>query len=83
MTNREKYTARLGEPTGLTDGQIESAVDLIAMLDKLFVDPATVQQWLYTPHPDLGGRTAATVIREGHAPIVLDMIEAALAGIPS
>jgi DNA-binding response OmpR family regulator len=55
----------------------------IALLDERLRDRGRVRAWLNTPHPDLGGRTALSVILEGHATIVSDMLEAAAAGLVS
>ena len=55
----------------------------IALLDERLRERGRVRAWLNTPHPDLGGRTALSVILEGHATIVSDMLEAAAAGLVS
>jgi hypothetical protein len=36
-----------------------------------------------SPHPDLGGETPLTLILQGKAQVVADLLEAALAGQPS
>jgi CheY-like chemotaxis protein len=55
----------------------------LAILFQLLGSKESVQTWMNSPHPDLGGRTPISVILEGKARAVSDMLEAALAGQPS
>src|SRR5437016_5782192 len=41
---------------------IKLSLDVLA---ELFGDRKIIREWLRTPHPDLGGRTALSVILEG------------------
>jgi DNA-binding response OmpR family regulator len=55
----------------------------LTILSQLLGSKETVRTWMNSPHPDLGGRTPISVILEGKARAVSDMLEAALAGQPS
>lgn len=56
---------------------------ILDILSAVIEEPALVRMWLNTPHPDLGGRTALRVILDGDADVVADMLEDAMAGMPS
>src|SRR6266516_2637279 len=43
----------------------------------------SVLAWMNSPHQDLGGETPLTLILQGKAQVVADLLEAALAGQPS
>jgi hypothetical protein len=55
----------------------------LEILTYLIGDRSTVLAWLNSPHPDLGMRTAISLILDGHADAVRGMLSNALAGIPS
>jgi DNA-binding response OmpR family regulator len=55
----------------------------LTILSQLLGSKETVRTWMNSPHPDLGGRTPISIILEGKARAVSDMLEAALAGQPS
>jgi CheY-like chemotaxis protein len=55
----------------------------LTILFQLLGSKESVRTWMNSPHPDLGGRTPISVILEGKARAVSDMLEAALAGQPS
>lgn len=44
--------------------------------------PGAVGEWIRTPHPDLGGRTARGVMLAGNCQAILILLENALNGIP-
>ncbi len=55
----------------------------LTILSQLLGSRENVRTWMNSPHPDLGGRTPVSIILEGKARAVSDMLEAALAGQPS
>ena len=55
----------------------------LTILSQLLGSKDSVRTWMNSPHPDLGGRTPISVMLEGKARAVSDMLEAALAGQPS
>jgi CheY-like chemotaxis protein len=55
----------------------------IAILARLLGSRENVRIWVNSPHPDLDGRTPLSVILEGKATVVTEMLEAALAGQPA
>jgi CheY-like chemotaxis protein len=55
----------------------------LTILSQLLGSRENVRTWMNSPHPDLGGRTPISIILEGKARAVSDMLEAALAGQPS
>jgi CheY-like chemotaxis protein len=55
----------------------------IAILARLLGSRENVRIWVNSPHPDLDGRTPLSVILEGRATVVTEMLEAALAGQPA
>jgi DNA-binding response OmpR family regulator len=55
----------------------------IALLDERFRDRGGVRAWLNTPHPELGNHTGLSLVLEGKATTVSEMLEAAAAGFPS
>jgi len=58
---------------------IKLSLDVLA---ELFGAREIIREWLNTPHPDLDGRTALSVILEGHAEAVEGMLVGAMLGIP-
>jgi uncharacterized protein (DUF2384 family) len=61
----------------------ESVVSVLETLIGAIGDDNRILAWLRAPHPDLGGRRPIEVIREGHAEIVADMLEATKMGLTS
>jgi len=55
----------------------------LAILTQLLSTKESVLAWMNSPHPDLGGETPLTLILQGKAQVVADLLEAALAGQPS
>jgi hypothetical protein len=55
----------------------------LAILTQLLSSKESVLAWMNSPHPDLGGETPLTLILQGKAQVVADLLEAALAGQPS
>jgi CheY-like chemotaxis protein len=53
------------------------------ILSQLLGRQEAVRTWMNSPHPDLGGRTPISVIQEGKARAVSELLESALAGQPS
>lgn len=56
---------------------------LLGILQEFFRSPEGIRAWLNSPHPDLGNETPMSVLLDGNAEVVADMLEAALAGQPS
>src|SRR3989338_5799362 len=72
--------------------QSEEITEILAIPDKvarvrailaLVIGEENVDQWLNSPHPDLGNRTPQSVINEGLVGAVVTILENALSGIPS
>jgi len=55
----------------------------VTILSQLLGRKEAVRTWMNSPHPDLGGRTPISVIQEGKARAVSELLESALAGQPS
>lgn len=55
----------------------------ISMLSEILQSKEHVRVWLHSPHPDLGNQIPMSLILDGHAKAVADMLAAALAGQPS
>ena len=55
----------------------------ISLLSEILQSKEHVRAWLHSPHPDLGNQIPMRLIQEGHAGVVADMLQAALAGQPS
>jgi hypothetical protein len=55
---------------------------VLELLVGMYGKRARVRAWIHTPHPDLGGTTPMSLVLDGKADVVRDMLEAALAGIP-
>jgi DNA-binding response OmpR family regulator len=55
----------------------------LTILAQLLGSKEQVRTWMNSPHPDLGGRTPMSLVMEGKARAVRDMLESALAGQPS
>jgi DNA-binding response OmpR family regulator len=55
----------------------------LTILSQLLGSRENVRVWMNSPHPDLGSQTPISVILEGNAQVVTDLLEAALAGQPS
>jgi len=79
-----KYTTLHKTPDALAvQPDLASIKRTLEILAQVFGSPGTVRAWLNSRHPDLGGRTALSVILEGHAPIVEQMLEDAVVGQPA
>lgn len=59
---------------------IKHSLDILAAV---VGDHATILAWLDSPHPDLGGRTPLRVILDGHASMLADLLDDAMAGMPT
>lgn len=64
-------------------GALASIKQALVMLDRAFGERRRVRAWLNSPHPDLGGRTPISVVLEGRSEVLVDMLEAALEGLPA
>jgi uncharacterized protein (DUF2384 family) len=53
---------------------------VITMLDEVLGSRLEARKWLNAPHPDLGGQSPLTLIRDGKAADVVGLLESALAG---
>lgn len=53
------------------------------MLSEILQSKEHVRIWLHSPHPDLGNQIPMSMILDGHADAIADMLAAALAGQPS
>ena len=56
---------------------------IISILSGILQSKERVRMWLHSPHPDLGNQIPMSLILDGHAAAVADMLAAALAGQPS
>jgi uncharacterized protein (DUF2384 family) len=56
---------------------------IISLLSEVLPSKEHVRAWLYSPHPDLGNQIPMRLIQQGHAGVVADMLQSALAGQPS
>lgn len=71
-----RYRKEENTPSPKVRERLEALRQISCLLDEVFIDPEEGLRWLYTPVPDLQGRSPIDLMRKGE----LDKVLSVLAG---